>query len=137
MQLTEKIGRKKNLNKTANQEKKIKMLLSLPIHLAHHCASVAPLLLRCHSVVSPLLHCCRTAIAMLSLCCRSAVALLLLLCRFAAVAPLSHRCRTAIVLLSIHCPSAAVAPDVATHSHCYRSTVAPLLSLLLSLRSRS
>ena len=53
-----KTGRKKYQNKTANQERNIKMLLSLPIHLAHHriaTAAVTPLLLRCRSAIALLL----------------------------------------------------------------------------------
>ena len=72
-------------------------------------------------IIAPLSNHCRTDIATLSLCCRS------------AVAPLSHRYRSAVAPpLLLRC-CAAVAPL----SHRYCSTVAPLLSLLLSLNSRT
>ena len=90
--------------------RKIKTLLSSPIHLAHHRSTVEPLSLRC-----------RPDIAMLSLCCRS------------AVTTLSHRyCSDVATPLLIRC-RAAVTPL----SHRYCSTVALLLSLLLSIRSRT
>ena len=57
--------------------RKIKTLLSLPIHLAHHrfaAAAVAPLSIRCCSVVDPLLLRCCSAVAPLSLRCCSAAA---------------------------------------------------------------
>ena len=85
-------------------------MLSLPIHLAHHCSTVKPLSLRC-----------RTDITTLSLCCCS------------AVAPLSHRyCSAVSTPLLLRC-RAAVAPLL----HRYRATVSPLLSLLLLIRSRT
>ena len=90
------------------------------------CTAITPLSLRCLSSVAPLSHRYCYAVAPLSLRCCSA-----------AVAPLLLRCRTAFAPLLFHCRSAAVAPAVDTQSHRYRSTVAPLLSLLLSLRSRS
>ena len=93
----------------------------------HHRSAVAPLLLRCHTAIATLLHRYRTAIVPLSLRC----------CRSAAVALLSRCCRTGIAPVSLHCCSSAVPHAVATHSHRYRSTVAHLLSLLLSLRSSS
>ena len=86
------------------------MLLSSPIHLAHHRSTVEPLSLRC-----------RTDIATLSLCCRS------------DVAPLSHRDRSAVATpMLLRCCAAAT-----PLSQRYHSTVAPLLSLLLLLRSRT
>ena len=108
MQRTKKL--EENKIKTMHKGRKIKMLLSLPIHLAHH-----------QSTVEPLSLCCCTDIATLSLCCCS------------SVAPLSHRYRSAVATpLSLRC-RAAVTPLL----HRYRSTVAPLLSLLLSLRSHT
>ena len=127
--------------------RKIKTLLSLPIHLDHlpiTAAAFAPLLLRCCSAFAPLsLRCC-SAVAPISLLCRSAVAPLPLMslllslrclscyhsCCCSAVAPLSFCCRSAIAQLSLRCRfcfsvAAAVALAVATLSL--------LLSLLLSL----
>ena len=102
--------------------RKKRLLLSLPIHLAHHpiaAAAVAPLSLRCYSVVAPLSHRYRYAVAPLSLRCHTAIAPLLhhyrstaalllslllslrncscysLNCRY-AVAPLLLRCRSAV-----------------------------------------
>ena len=110
MQRTKKL--KENKIKTREQKKgrKIKTLLSLPIHLAHHRSTVEPPLPRC-----------RTDIATLSLCCRSAVATLSHRYCSAVATPLSLRCRASVTPLS----------------HRYCSTVAPLLSLLLSLRIRT
>ena len=112
----EKNRRQQDYNKTANQERKIKTLLSLPIHLAHHRSTIAPLSLRCPSGVAPLLHRYCTAIVPLSLC----------RYRSAAVALLLRCCRTAIVPVLLHCRSASVAPAVATQSHCYCTRIAPL-----------
>ena len=122
----QKTGRKQDKNKAVNQERKIKTLLLLPIHLAHHHSAVIMLLLRCCtdiptlslcccSAFAPLLHCCSSVVAPpLLLRCRSAVAPLLLHCRSAAVAKLSLCWRTDIAPVSLHCRSAAVAPAVAT-----------------------
>ena len=110
MQQTKQLEENKIKTRQQNKGRKIKTLLSSPIHLAHHRSAVAPLSLRC-----------RTDIATLSPCCRS------------AVAPLSHRYRSAVALpLSLRCCVA-----VALLLHRYRSTVDPLLSLLMSLRSRT
>ena len=110
MQRTKKLEEKKIKKREKNKGRKIKTLLSSPIHLAHHISTVEPLSL-----------CCRTDIATLSLCCRS------------AIAPLSHRyCSAVAPPLSLRC-RAAVTPL----SHRYCSTVAPLLSLLMLLRSRT
>ena len=49
---------------------------------------------------------------------------------------LAHH-RSAVALISLRCCTADVAPAVATQSHRYHTTVAPLLSLLLLLRSRT
>ena len=106
----EKLEENKIKTREQNKGRKIKTLLSSPIHLAHHRSTVEPLLLRC----------C-TDIATLSLCCRSAVALISHRYRSAVSTPLLLSCRT----------------DVAPLSHRYRSTVAPLLSLLMLLRSRT
>ena len=97
----------------ANQERKIKTLLSLPIHLAHHCTAGAPLSLRCPSVVTPLLHRYRTAIVPLPLrrCC-------------SVVALMSHRYHTTIVPLSLCCSHSCCRYTVAQLSHRYHSTVA-------------
>ena len=138
--------------------RKIKTLLSLPIHLAHHpiaAASVALLSLRCRSAVAPL--------PLLSLLLLLLLSLLLSLRFRSAVAPLSISCRSAdanvallpflslLLLLSCHswyrsCCRSTVTPAVALLSlRCHsaivllsvrcRSVVAPmpLLSLLLSL----
>ena len=105
-----KLEENKVKKRQQNKRSKIKTLLSSPIHLAHHRSAVAPISLRC----------C-TNIATLSLCCRSVVTLML------------HRYHTAIVPLSPRlCCSV-----VALMSHRYRSTISLLLSLLLSIRSRT
>ena len=107
-------------------------MLSSPIHLSHHRSAVAPLLLSCRTAIAPLLHRyysavaalshrCRTDIATLSLCCRSDVALLSHHYRYNGAPPLFLCCRV------------AVAPLL----HRYSSTVAPLLPLLILLRSRT
>ena len=83
--------------------------------LHRYCSAVAPLSLRCRSVVNQLSHRYCTAIVPLSLRGRSA-----------AVALLSRCCRTAIALVLLHCRSPAVAPDVATQSHRYCTAIAPL-----------
>ena len=91
------------------KERKIKNLLSLPIHLAHHrfaAAGVALLSLR--SLVAPL--CCCSVLALmllhsvvapLSLCNSSDVARLSLYCVW-----LSLGCRSAVAWLSLGCCSA-------------------------------
>ena len=120
MQRTKKLEEKEIKTREQNKGRKIKTLLSSPIHLAHHrstvaplslryCSAVAPILLRCRSVVAPLPQRYFTATVPLSLrrCC-SVVALLSLL--------LLLRSRTAIAPLLRHCRSAAVAPAVATQS---------------------
>ena len=110
MQRTKKLEEKKIKIREQNKGRKIKTLLLLTIHLAHHRSTVKPLSLRC-----------RTDIATLSLCCRS------------AVATLSHRyCSAVTPLLSLPC-----CDDITPLLHRYCSTVAPLLSLLLLLRSRT
>ena len=73
-----------------------------------YCSAVAPILLRCRSVVPLLPHRYRTAIAPISHRYRSDVA-----------TPLSVRCRAAVTPLP----------------HRYQSTVAPMRLLLLSIRS--
>ena len=111
----QKNWKKKRLKQGSKKKgRKIKTLLSSPIHLAHHRSAVALLSLRC-----------RTNIATLSLYCRSAVATLSH--RYcSAVAPLLRCCHNAIAPVSLHCRSAAVAPAVATQSHRYHTVVAPL-----------
>ena len=113
--------------------RKIKTLLSLPIHLAHHriaAAAVAPFSLRCCycrsccrscycscclSAVSPavaslLLRCC-SAVAPLSLCYLSTVDPLSLSCRFcrSVSAAVTHAVATLplllLLLMSLHCHS--------------------------------
>ena len=84
MQRTKKLEENKIKTREQNKGRKIKNLLSSPIHLACHCSTVEPILLRC-----------RPDIATLSLCCRSAVAPLSRRCR-TAIAPLSRRCQTAV-----------------------------------------
>ena len=118
MQRTKKLEENKIKTRQQNKERKIKTLLSSPIHLDHHCSAVAPILLRCCSVVDPLSHRYRTGIAPLSLrCCRSC-------CRY-TVAPLLHRyCSTVnlllLLLLSIHSRTA-----IAPLSRRCRNAVAP------------
>ena len=110
MQRTKKLEENKIKTREQNKGRKIKTLLSSPIHLAHH-----------RSTVEPILLCCCTHIATLSLCCRS------------TVAPLSHRYRSAVATpLLLRC-RAGVTPLL----HRYCSTVAPLLLLLLSIRSHT
>ena len=135
MQRTRKLEENRIKPRQQNKGRKIKTLLSSPIHLAHHRYTVAPLSLRYRSTIAPLSLRCRTDIATVSPCYRSAVAPLSFRCRSAAVALLLRCCCTDIALVLLHYCSAAVAPAVATQSHRYRATVAPLLSLLLSLRS--
>ena len=144
-----------------DQGRKIKTLLSSPIHLAHHCSTVEPISLRCRTDIATLSLCCCSAVATLSHRYCSDVAPPLSLRCCSAVVPLWHRyrstvspllslllsihSRTAIAPLSRHSCSAAVATSVATQSHCYRSVVVPLLncccstvtplSLLLSIGS--
>ena len=132
--------------------RKIRTLLSLPIHLYHHpiaAAAVTPLSLRCLSaafapavvklslLLSPQqLFRCRSAVAPMSLrccsCCHSAVAPLSLCSRFcrsvaAAVAPAVATLSLLIsLLMSLHCHSCC-RPGVAPLSFRYHSAVAPLL----------
>ena len=139
----------------------------LIIALLSNCyrSAVVPISLRCHSVVAPLsqryrittvtlfLRRCCSVVALLShryhtgippmslRCCHS-------FCRY-AVAPLLHRRRAvveqhAVTTLSHRYCSAVVTPmllccraPVTPLSHRYPSIVAPLKSLLLSLRSRT
>ena len=90
------------------------------------CTAIAPLSLRCRSVVALMSHRYFTAIVPMSLRrCRS------------VVAPLLHRYCTGIAPLSLRCCCFCYRYAVAPISHRYCATVAPLLSLLLSLRSRS
>ena len=126
MQRTKQLEENKIKTREQNKRRKIKTLLSSPIHLAHHCSTVEPISLRCRSVVAPLSHRYRTAIVPLSLRrYRSVVALL------------SHRYCTGIAPLSLCCCCSSCLYAVTTISHRYCSTVAPLLSLLLSLCSRT
>ena len=105
-----KLEENKIKTREKNKGRKIKTLLSSPIHLAHHRSTVEPLSLGC-----------RTDIATLPLCCRSDVIMLSRRYCSAVAPPLSLRCRAAVTPLS----------------HRYRSTVSPLLLLLLSLRSHT
>ena len=110
----EKTGRKKIKTREQNKGRKIKTLLSSPIHLAHHCSTVEPLSLRCLPDIATLSLCCRSAVATLSHRYCSAVALpLMLRCR-AAVTPLSHRYRSTVALLMslliLLCSRTAIAP---------------------------
>ena len=86
----EKTGRKQDLKKTANQERKIKTLLPSPIHLAHH-----------HSAVAPLSHCYRYAVALLLPRCCTAIAPLPFRCRDTAFAPLLRCCKESCCLVLI------------------------------------
>ena len=100
--------------------------------------------LYCRTDITPLSHRYHYAVALLSLrCCNAIVPLMRHFC-YASVAPLSRCCHTAIAPLPFRCRSAAVAPlsrrchaAVAPLSHRYHSTVALMLSLLLSLHSRT
>ena len=92
------------------EEKKIKTRQKIKKVKSKRCC-------RCQStwlIIALLSHRYRYAVALLSLCCRSAVAPLLFRCCSAVATPLLLRCRAAVALLS----------------HWYRSTVAPLMSLL-------
>ena len=144
MQRTKKLEENRIKTRQQNKGRKIKTLLLLPIHLAHHRSAVVPLSLRCRTAIATLSLCCRSAVAPLLHCYRSAVAPPLSLHCCAAVAPLSHcyfstvapllslllllRCRTAIAQVSLHCRSAAVAPAVDMQSHRYCTVVASLLN---------
>ena len=158
MQRTKKLEEKKIKTREQNKGRKIKTLLSSPIHLAHHCSTVKPLSLRCRTDIATLSLYCHSAVATLSHRYCSAVAPQLSLCCRTAVAPLSHRYRSTVApILSLllllrsltsitpklrHCCSAAVAPAVDTQSHRYRTSIAPLslrcraVVELLSLRPR-
>ena len=105
-----KLEENKIKTREKNKERKIKTLLSSPIHLDHHRSTVEPLSLRCRPDIATLSLCCRSAVTTLLHRYCSAVATPLLLCCRAPVTPLSHR---------------------------YPSTVAPLKSLLMSLHSRT
>ena len=121
-----KLEENKIKTREQNKGRKIKTLLSSPIHLAHH-----------HSTVEPLSLCCCTDIATLSHRYRTAIVPLLLRRCCSVVALLSHRYRTGIAPLSLRCCCSCCRYAVTLLSHRYCSTVAPLLSLLLSLRSRT
>ena len=142
MQRTKKLKENKIKTREQNKGRKIKMLLSSPIHLAHHRSTSEPLSLRCCTDIVTLSLCCCSAVAPLTHRYRSAVDTpLSLLCR-ADVTSLLHRYRstvtppllllmllrshTAIAPISLHCCSATVAPAVATQLHRYRTVVAPL-----------
>ena len=103
MQRTKKLEEKKIKTREQNKGRKIKTLLSSPIHLAHH-----------RSTVELLSLCYCTDIAMLSLCCRSAVSTLMHRYCSAVAPPLSLCCCAAITPLS----------------HWYCSTVAPLNAII-------
>ena len=132
MQRTKKPEENKIKTRELNKGRKIKTLLSSPIHLAHHRSTVKPLsdiammLLCCRSTVAPLLSllmllCSCTAIAPLLLrCCRS--------CCCYAVAPLSHRCRAVVEPQPLR-PREGINNTIL---NCCCSTVTPL-SLLLSI----
>ena len=111
------------------------IIIALLLH--RYCSAVTQLSLRCRSVVALLSHRYRYAVDLLSLRCRTAIAPLLFRCCSATVSPLLRCCRTAIAPVSLHCCSSDVAPAVDAMLHRYHTTVAPMLSLLLSLRSRT
>ena len=99
--------------------RKMKTLLSLPIHLDHHrfaAAAITPLSLPCRSGVAPVSLRCRSGVAPVSLRCCSGVAPVSLRC-CSAVAPLSLRSRSSVTQLS---------PAVAPLFLCCRSGVAPV-----------
>ena len=91
---------------------------------------IAPLSYRYRSAIAPLSHRHRYIVTQLSLRCGTAIALPSFRCRSAAVAPavalLSHRYHTGMDPLSLCC-----------FRSCRRYAVAPLLSLLMLLRSRT
>ena len=155
MQRTKKLEENKIKTRELNKGRKIKTLLSSPIHLAHHCSTVKPLSLRYRSAVTPIFLCCRSVVAPLSHLYHTAT-VPLLLCRCCSVvallsysyctgiAPLSLRCchscwRYAVALLSHRC-CAVFEPQPFrpreginnTILNCCCSTVTPL-SLLLSI----
>ena len=131
--------------------RKIKTLLSSPIHLDHHRSTVEPLSLRCRSDIATLSLFFCSSVSPLShrYCFAVATPLLLYFC--VAVTPLLHRYRSTVALLLslllllrsdttitpllLHCHSAAVSPAVAkrrigiaTLSRRYQTAVAPAQS---------
>ena len=124
----EKKKLEENKIKTSKQNKgrKIKTLMSLPIHLAHHRSTVELLSLRCPTYIATLLLCCCSAVATLSHRYCSAVAppLSLRRCR-SVVALLSHRYHTGIAPLSLRCCCSCCRYAVAPLSHCCRAVVEP------------
>ena len=126
---------KKIKTREQNKGRKIKTLLSSPIHLAHHRSTVAllslryrsaiaPLLLRYRSAIATLSHRYRYAVTLLSLRCRTAIVPLSFRCLYAAVTPLSRCYHTAIAPVLLHSCFAAVAPAVNTQSQRYRTASA-------------
>ena len=152
MQRTKQLEEKKIKTREQNKRRKIKTLLSSPIHLDHHRCTVEPLSLCCCTNIAPLSLCCRSAVATISHRYSSAVAPTLSLRCCAAVTPLSHRyrstslrccrscCRYAVAPLS-HCCCAVVKPQPLRPReginnsilNCCCSTVTPM-SLLLPIR---
>ena len=142
MQRMKKLEENKIKTREQNKGSKIKTLLSLPIHLAHHRSTVEPLSLRCRTDIATLSLCCRSAVAPLSqrycsavatpLSLRCCAAFTLLLRRYRSTVALllslllSLRSHTSIAPVSLHCCSSAVAPAVNTQSHRYRTVVTPL-----------
>ena len=139
MQGTKKLEENKIKTREQNKGSKIKTLLSLPIHLAHHRSTVKALSLRCCTAIATLSLCCRSAVATLSHCyCSTVAPPLLLLCRD-AVTTLSHRycstvasmllhqlflrSRTAIASLLLRCCCSCCRYAVAPLSHRCRAVV--------------
>ena len=100
MQRTKTLEENKIKTREQNKGRKIKTLLSSPIHLAYNRSTVEPLSLRCRPDIATLLLCCRSAVTTLLHRYCSAIATPLLLCCPAPVTPLSHRyCSTVALLL--------------------------------------
>ena len=114
MQRTKKLEENKIKTRELNKGKKSKRCC----HRQFTWLIIALLSNRYRSAIAPMSPQYRYAVILLLLRCHNAITPLLFCCRYAAVAPLSHSCHTAI-------------------THWYPSTVALLLSLLLSLRSRT
>ena len=135
MQRTKKLDENKIKTRKQNKGRKIKKLLSSPIHLDHHNSTVKPLLLHCRTDIATLYLCCRSDVPPLSHRYRTAIVPLLLRRCCSVVALMSHRYCTGITPLLLRCCRSCCRYTVTPLSHRYRSTVALLLSLLLSLRS--
>ena len=102
--------------------RKIKTLLSLPIHLAHHrfaAATVTPLSLRCLSAAAAVAPAVSPSVAPAF----ALLSLLMLLCCCSAVAPISLRYQSAVAPLLLRCRCC--------HS-CCRSAVSPAVAPIVA-----